>query len=67
MNLTLEDEDLWTTTIWDQAESPDLDPSFFIASGIWLTLNFLLGIGCNGIVLVAFFRNAEVTFMSQLT
>ena len=66
MNVTVDDEDgPWTTkAIWQRAEHPDVGVTFFALSGIWLAINFTIGVFCNGAVLVTYFKNAEVSYFA---
>ena len=50
----------WDLEMWEKAAHPDLEVHFFVASGIWMTINFLVGIVANGAVLLAFFRDLKV-------
>ena len=61
MNLTEENDTKWSTdAIWQRAENPDVDPAFYVMSGIWLTINFFIGVGCNGSVLYAYLKHSGV-------
>ena len=46
---------------WKLAENPDLSPGFFIFSGVWLVLNFILGVTSNGVILVVFIKDKTVS------
>ena len=63
MNLTEEENEAaqWSTdAIWQRAENPEVHPTFFLVSGIWLTFNFFIGVGCNGSVLYAYLKHSGV-------
>ena len=62
MNQTEENTETgWNVdAIWKRAENPDVDPAFYIASGIWLSIIFCIGVGCNGSVLYAYLKNTGV-------
>ena len=62
MNLTEEDQEKWSTNaIWQRAENPEVDTTFFVVSGIWLVINFCVGVGSNGSVLFAYFKHSKVS------
>ena len=61
--LTITNND-WDLEMWEKAAHPDLEVGFFVASGIWMTINVIVGTLANGAVLLAFFRVLKVSFMA---
>ena len=60
--LTITNND-WDLELWEKAAHPDLEVGFFVASGIWMTINVIVGTFANGVVLLAFFRDLKVRFL----
>ena len=59
LNITNND---WDLEMWEKAAHPDLEVGFFVASGIWMSINVIVGTVANGAVLLAFFRDLKVSF-----
>ena len=59
LNITNND---WDLEMWEKAAHPDLEVGFFVASGIWMSINVIVGTVANGAVLLAFFRDLNVSF-----
>ena len=62
LNITNND---WDLELWEKAAHPDLEVGFFVASGIWMTINVIVGTFANGAVLLAFFRDLKVSFLAK--
>ena len=53
--------------IWVYAENPDLSSDFFVACGVILLIFFVLGTSSNGAVLLAFWRNPDVSLAATIS
>ena len=50
----------WDFEMWEKGAHPDLGAEFFVATGIWLSINVLVGSLTNGAVIVTFYKDQKV-------
>ena len=54
------------STVWEEAEDPNISDAFYMFAIVWLIINLVVGFCVNGLIICVFIREKSVSYFSVI-